>query len=116
MELERTRAATPAPATPPTPNFTFNIPPTSVQAQVNVEPTPLTVNNQVAPPNVQVTNQVEPTPVQVNNQVPAPVVNVNNDVKPADVVVTLPDRQTKTNITRNDNGEIVDVTQIETTV
>lgn len=57
---------------------------------------------------------VEPTPVNVA----APTVNITNDVQPAavDVSVSLPDRKTTTDITRDRDGNIVDVVQTETTL
>lgn len=89
-----------------------HIPQTVVTNEVN--PTPVTVENKVdvAPAAVSVTNEVS-TPV-VN--VAAPNVMVTNEVQPADVNVNLPDRQTTSLIERDRDGNIINVTQTETTL
>lgn len=79
---------------------------------ITVESPKVDVN--VAAPNVKVDNNVSPTPLEVN--VAAPNVKVENNVQPADVVVALPDRQTVSDIVRDADGNIKQVTQIETTV
>jgi lambda family phage portal protein len=89
-----------------------HIPQTVVTNEVN--PTPVTVENKVdvAPAAVSVTNEVS-TPV-VN--VAAPNVMVTNEVQPAEVSVSLPDRQTTSLIERDREGNIINVTQTETTL
>lgn len=89
-----------------------HIPQTVVTNEVN--PTPVTVENKVdvAPAAVSVTNEVS-TPV-VN--VASPSVKVVNEVPPAEVTVNLPDRQTTSFIERDRDGNIVNVTQTETTL
>lgn len=98
----------------------------------------VTVNAYVQPPQVHVQNTVEPAPVNptpvhvdapvVNVAAPdvtvdAPVVNVaapsvavTNQVQPAEVTVNLPDRKTTSEIVRDSSGNIVNVTQTETTL
>ena len=71
---------------------------------VNVEPTPISVAAPVVNLGNTVVN-VEPTPVQVTNNVPA-----------AEVTVNLPDRHTTSEIQRDLAGNIVNVTQTETTL
>jgi len=89
-----------------------HIPQTLVTNEVN--PTPVTVENKVdvAAPSVEVRNEVA-TPV-VN--VTAPSVSVTNEVQPAEVTVNLPDRQTTSVIERDREGNILNVTQTETTL
>lgn len=89
-----------------------HIPQTLVTNEVN--PTPVTVENKVdvAAPSVEVRNEVA-TPV-VN--VAAPSVLVTNEVQPAEVTVNLPDRQTTSVIERDRDGNILNVTQTETTL
>jgi lambda family phage portal protein len=88
------------------------------------------LNVNVAAPTVNlgdmnVVNEVNPTPVTVEVDVAAPAVTVEapavtitNEVQPAavDVSVSLPDRRTTTDITRDRDGNIVDVVQTETTL
>ena len=96
---------------------------------------PIEMKVDVAPAAVQVDNHVNPTPVQVqvdnhvpegaapviHNHVPegpAPVVHVDNvvNVEPAEVKVELPVRETVSDITRNLDGDIVKVIQVEKTL
>lgn len=88
----------------PAPVFNLTVPPATTV--VNVEPT--TVN--VAAPAV----NVEPTPVQINVE-PTPVA-ITNNVQASEVNVNLPDRHTTSEIERDANGNIVNVTQHETTL
>lgn len=75
----------------------------------------VTVNNELPEPNVTVNNEVNPTPVTVENHAhvePTPVVvNVNPEID-----VNLPDRQITSVIERDDEGQIANVTQTETTI
>jgi lambda family phage portal protein len=80
-----------------------SVQPSAVTVQNNIEPTPL---------NVSVQNNVEPTPLNVS--VAAPTVEVHNDVQPAEVNVNIPARKTDTTIVRDSSGNIVRATQIET--
>ena len=73
-----------------------------------VPPTPVHVDA----PVVQNTTQVLPTPVHVE----PPAVNVTNVVQPATVSVELPARQTDSLIERDPDGNIIKVTQTETTL
>ena len=80
------------------------------------QPVPsVTVNNELPEPNVTVNNEVNPTPVTVENHThvePTPVVvNVNPEID-----VNLPDRQITSIIERDDEGQIANVTQTETTI
>jgi hypothetical protein len=75
----------------------------------------------VEPPAVNVTNEVPVPSVVVappNVTVESPVVNVTNEVQPADVTVdvNLPPRETTTEITRDRDGDIVDIKQTERTI
>lgn len=93
-------------------NLTFqggdvHVEPTPVQIanQIDVQPTPVQIDNQV---NVEPTTvNVEPTPVHITNEV---------DVPAPEVTVNLPPRKTETDVTRNQAGEIVHVTQVEKTI
>lgn len=88
---------------------------------VTVEPTPVTVVNEVAAPVV----NVEPTPVTVTNEVSAPAVPVNVNVEPAavaapivnvepaPVVVSNPPRKTTTTVKRDRDGNIIETTSTE---
>jgi hypothetical protein len=93
------------------------------------EPMSLVVNNHI--PQTQVTNTVE-TPVvnvaqpEINVAAPvvnvaspevnvaAPEVNVQNNVMPAEVQLHMPNRKTETQIERDQHGNLVKATQIET--
>ena len=61
---------------------------------------------------------VEPTPVTLEATVESPIVNVRNDVQvdvpETTVRVEIPPRRTDSTVTRNGAGEIVHVTQLET--
>ena len=94
-------------------------------AEIHVDPSPVNVaapvvnlgDTHVAAPTVNVTTPevtIEPAAVHVE----APTVNVTNEVQPAavDVSVSLPDRKTTTDITRDRDGNIIDVVQVETTL
>ncbi len=70
------------------------------EVTLNVEPTPVTVQNAV---------NVEPTPVTVQN-------DVTVEPAPVDVTVNLPDRETTSAIEHDEMGRIVNVTQTERTV
>ena len=96
------RAAAPQPA----PEVTVNVTPGAVTVGAT------TIN--VAPAAVQVDNHVETPEVTVA----APDVTVVNNVPPAEVsvAVELPPRQTISEIDRDDAGQIVQVTQTETTL
>lgn len=88
-------------------------------AVINVEPSPLTVAApQITLGDVHVVNEVAPTPITVEVDVAAPAVTVTNEVQPAAVAVTveLPDRQTTSVIDRDKAGNIIEVTQTETTL
>lgn len=87
-----------------------HIPQTVVTNEVN--PTPVTVENHVDVPAVQVVNEVAAPVVNVAS----PSVSVVNEVPPAEVTVNLPDRQTTSMIERDRDGNIVNVTQTETTL
>lgn len=102
--------------TPPVNNFVANVEPTPVNVNNHVDVQPPVNNIDVQPPVNNITNHVEVEPTTVN--VAAPTVNVTNDVQPAtvDVSVSLPDRKTTTDITRDRDGNIVDVVQIEKTL
>lgn len=82
------------------------------------QPAPnVTVNNELPAPNVNVTNDVHPTPIE-NRVEPTPVVVHNENVVNVapEVKVELPDRQITSVIERDDEGQIANVTQTETTL
>ena len=54
--------------------------------------------------------------VTVTNDVLAPVVNVTNELPAPEVTVNLPDRRVESTIERDASGNIVNVTQVESTV
>lgn len=111
-----TMAAAPAAPAAPTINVHAHLPQTSVNVEatrvdVNVEP-PVT---HVAAPNVTIEPAV--TNVAAPNVTVEPVrVEVTNNVPPAEVTVNLPDRHTTSAIERDSAGNIVNVTQTETTL
>lgn len=92
------RQAPPAPA----PVFNLTLPPTVVNVEPTVVNVPTPVVNVEQPATVV---NVEPTPVAITNNVP-----------PAEVTVNLPDRHTTSEIERDANGNIINVTQHETTL
>jgi len=93
-----------------------NLPPTVVNApttiaegavQVNVEPTPLTVTNEIS---------TEPTPITIQNETtvnPTPV-EVRNNVKPTPVVVNMPRGKTTKRVVRDAKNQITEIVE-ETT-
>lgn len=123
-------AAVSRPAPPQAaPTFNLSLPASVVNvAPPNVTVEPAVVN--VAPPNVTVepaavTVNVEPGAAPVVNVEPAAVVVhvepqpapiVNVEVQPADVTVSLPTRETTSKIVRDEQGNILRVTQTEKTV
>jgi lambda family phage portal protein len=102
--------------------------PVVVKIDNHVQPPPVTVNTTVEPAAVSPTpivveNKVDVPASVVNVDVPAPVVNVaapnveiTNEVPAPEVTVNLPDRKTTSEITRDRNGHIINVTQTETTL
>jgi len=102
--------------------------PVVVKIDNHVQPPPVTVNTTVEPAAVSPTpivveNKVDVPASVVNVDVPAPVVNVaapnveiTNEVPAPEVTVNLPDRKTTSEITRDRNGNIINVTQTETTL
>lgn len=80
---------------------------------------PLHVNVTNSVPAPEVHNHVEPTPVVVEQHThvePTPL-TVQNNVQPAEVVVSLPDRRTETDVlARDEDGNITKVVHTETTI
>ena len=104
----------------PAPSFVINnhLPQTQVTNEVN--PTPVNVaapevKVEVAPPAVNVGAPVVTVEAPVVN-VAAPNVDVHNEVQPAEVRVELPDRKIVSEIERDREGNIKNVTQTETTI
>lgn len=97
--LDKIKALMPEPVALPAITINNHQPATTV----TVEPTPVAITNNVEPTPVAVT--VTPTPVAITNNVP-----------PAEVTVNLPDRHTTSEIERDAQGNIVQVTQHETTL
>ena len=97
----------------------------AMQPQASAPPS-FTVHNHVAPAAVALT--VEPAAVhlpaptvEVTVQPPevhvaAPVLQVTNNVPAAEITVNLPDRHTTSEIERDAAGQIINVTQTETTL
>jgi lambda family phage portal protein len=83
-----------------------------VAAVSREQPTPV-VHNHVEPTPIH--NHVEPTPINVE-PTPVTVVNENTVNVTPDVNVNLPDRQITSVIERDDDGQIANVTQTETTL
>lgn len=102
--------------------------------QITVQPPSVNVTNNLPAPAVDIVNQIPapivnvqtevttpPTQVDVQNNIPAPIVNVTpgevhvtNEVNP-EVTVNLPTRVTTSNVVRDSDGNIIKVTQTETT-
>lgn len=103
-------AQPPANITVNTPAHTINVAPAAVDVRA-ADPTPVTIVNQVNPTPVEVNvrNDVAPTPVEVNATFEA-------TVHPAEVVLSMPDRKTETDVQRDQDGNIVHTTQIETSL
>lgn len=72
------------------------------------------VTNEITTPTPEITVAVD-VPATVVNVAPTPL-TVVNEVQPATVVVELPARQTVSDIVRDRDGNITEVTQIETTL
>lgn len=80
------------------------------------EPAPPVINNNLPELVVENHTHVEPTPIEIDVQAaPAAVTNVVN-VEPTPVNVNLPDRQITSVIERDDEGQITNVVQTETTL
>lgn len=105
----------PVAAAAPIINITNNIPQTQVTNSLTVEPTPVTVENQVRSPDVHVAAPVV-NMASPEVHVAAPVVNIENNQPPAEVTVNLPARKTESDVRRDKNGNITHVTQTETTL
>lgn len=88
--------------------------PTEIKVTNEVNPTPIEVTNNL--PELVVNNALPPTTVNVQNTVPQPTVEITNNVPPAEVTVNLPARKTESDITRDRDGNIVNVVQTETTL
>lgn len=88
--------------------------PTEIRVTNEVNPTPVEVTNNL--PELVVNNALPPTTVNVQNTVPQPTVEITNNVPPAEVTVNLPDRTIASEITRDRDGNIVNVVQTETTL
>lgn len=99
-------AAAAAPATPVHVDVHVPEQPTP-EVTVNVEPTPVTVTNQVEAPAVTVENRVDPTPVTVEAHVDAPDVNVTVEPAPVNVKVEQPKPRTiRRKVIRDADGNI----------
>ncbi len=105
----------PVTAAAPVVNITNHIPQTQVHNALTVEPTPVTIANQVHSPEVHVAAPVV-NMASPDVHVAAPVVNIENNQPPAEVTVNLPTRKIESDVTRDKNGNIVHVTQVETSV
>lgn len=85
----------------------------TIHNEIHVEPTPVTVHNDVQPAAVTTEVRVEPTPVTVNNQVQPTPVTLEATLPPANVTVSLPERVSKTQIERDASGRIKTSTTVE---
>jgi lambda family phage portal protein len=83
--------------------------------EIHVDPTPVTVHNDVRPSPTSVHNEVrvEPTPVTVRNEVQPTPVNLEATLPPLDIKLSLPDRVSKTQIERDASGRIKTSTTVE---